>query len=45
MGVDTAPRASQIKRVPEEGGTRGLFQIERWPSKEDAMAVAWGGKG
>lgn len=42
--MDTAPRASQIKRVPEERRTRGLFQIKRWPSEEDAI-TARGGKG
>ena len=44
MGVDAATRASQIKRVPKEGRTRGLFQIERWSSEEDAI-TAWGRKG
>jgi hypothetical protein len=45
MRVDAAPRGSQIKRVPEEGGTRGLFQVEGWSSKEYAIAAGWGGKG
>ena len=44
MGVDTAPRSSQIERVPEEGSTRRFFEIEQRPSEEDAIAVG-GGKG
>ena len=44
MRVDAAPRVAQIKRVPEEGSAGGFFEIERWPSKEDAITV-WGGEG
>jgi hypothetical protein len=39
MSVNAAPRAPQIKGVPEEGSARGFFEIERWPSKEDAIAI------
>ena len=44
MGVDTAPRSTQIERVPEEGSARGFFEIERWSSEEDAITLR-GGKG
>jgi len=44
MRVDAAPRAAQIKRIPEEGSTGRFFEIERWPSKEDAITM-WGGEG
>jgi hypothetical protein len=44
MGVDAAPRAAQIKGVPEERGARGFFEVERWPSEENAIAIR-GGKG
>ena len=42
MGVDTAPRAAQIKGVPEEGCARRFFEIERWPPEEDAIAIRRG---
>ena len=37
--VDTATRAAQIERVPEERRACGLFEIERRPSEEHAIAV------
>lgn len=45
MSVNAAPRAAQIKGVPEERRARGLFEFERWPSEEDAIAIRSGGKG
>lgn len=44
MRVNTAPRSTQIERIPEQGSARGFLEIERWTSEEDAIAV-WGGKG
>jgi hypothetical protein len=42
MGVNAAPRSTQIERVPEQGGARGFLEIERWSSEEDAIAVRSG---
>lgn len=42
MGVNAAPRSTQIERVPEQGGARGLLEIERWSSEEDAITVRSG---
>jgi len=42
MSVNAAPGAAQIKGVPEERRARGLFEIERWPSEEDAIAIRSG---
>lgn len=42
VSVNAAPRAAQIKGVPEEWRARGLFEIERWPSEEDAIAIRSG---
>jgi hypothetical protein len=40
--VNTAPRSTQIERVPEQGSARGFLQIERWSSEEDAITVRSG---
>ena len=42
MGVDAAPRIAQIKGIPEERRARRFFEIERWPSEEDAIAIGSG---
>ena len=42
MSMNAAPRAAQIKGVPKEGGARGFFEIERWSSEEDAVAIRSG---
>lgn len=42
MSVNAAPGAAQIKGIPEERRARGLFEIERWPSEEDAIAIRSG---
>lgn len=42
MSVNAAPGAAQIKGVPEEWRARGLFEVERWPSEEDAIAIRSG---
>lgn len=42
VSVNAAPCAAQIKGVPEEWRARGLFEIERWPSEEDAIAIRSG---
>jgi hypothetical protein len=42
MGVNAAPRSTQIERVPEQGSARGFLEIERWSSEEDAITVRSG---
>jgi len=42
MSVNAAPRAAQIKGVPEERRARGLFELERGPSEEDTIAIRSG---
>ena len=42
VSVNAAPRATQIKGVPEEWRARGLFEIERRPSEEDAISIRSG---
>lgn len=42
MGMNAAPRAAQIKGVPEEGRARRFFEIERRSSEEDAIAIRGG---
>ena len=39
VGVDAAARAAYIERIPEERRACGLFEIERRPSEEHAIAI------